>query len=155
MSNHLKTNKRGLVVVKLLKNYASNVAGETCAFLPEIARALIAKGAAVVPGAARGECVEGDDDAPAITTRQFHPLDHDKDGKKGGSLPSGQRDELADLQAEFVALTGQEPDKRWGRARLEAEIAKARDAAVSDAGEPEGEGDDDDAAAYDEAGADA
>lgn len=47
-----------------------------------------------------------------------HPLDHDADGRKGGSLPASQRgkDEL------YAALdaAGIEYDKRWGRARLEA-----------------------------------
>ncbi len=56
-----------------------------------------------------------------------HPLDHDGDGSPGGSLPADQRgDDVSALRAEYEALTGSTPDKRWGVPRLKSEIAKAR-----------------------------
>lgn len=46
MPKALLPNKHGLVVVTLTKNYGSNVAGDRAGFLPEIAAALVASGAA-------------------------------------------------------------------------------------------------------------
>lgn len=82
-------NKAGLVSVKLMKNYASNVAGETAGFLPEIAEALVKSGIAHLPGQPpktdeaekpkRGKKAEepktdeaeNGEDAPEVTTRKF------------------------------------------------------------------------------------
>lgn len=52
------------------------------------------------------------------------PLDHDGNGKPGGSKPSSERG-LADLQAEYERFAGVKPDMRWGEGRLRAEIRKA------------------------------
>ncbi len=46
MPKALLPNKHGLVVVTLTKNYGSNVAGDRAGFLPEVAAALVAQGAA-------------------------------------------------------------------------------------------------------------
>jgi hypothetical protein len=46
------------------------------------------------------------------------PLDHDGDGRKGGSLPASQRGK-DDLYTALDAA-GIQYDKRWGRTRLEA-----------------------------------
>ena len=51
----------------------------------------------------------------------FHPLDHDKDGEKGGSLPAAERgkDEIwAELEARGI-----EYDRRWGMKRLQSLLA--------------------------------
>jgi len=56
-----------------------------------------------------------------------HPLDHDGDGNPGGSLPADKRgDDVASLRAEYEALTGKAPDRRWGESRLKKEIKKAK-----------------------------
>ena len=56
------------------------------------------------------------------------PLDHDGDGKRGGSKPaSDEGDEVAALRSKYTELTGEEPDGRWGKKRLRDEIAKAKD----------------------------
>ena len=61
-------NKNGLVVVKMLKNYAANVAGETAGFLPEIAKALVKDGIAHLPGEAPKKSDEPTDDGAEVLT---------------------------------------------------------------------------------------
>lgn len=57
------------------------------------------------------------------------PLDHDKDGKKGGSLPASAADgDIARLRAEFTDLTGKKPHHLWKAERLQSEIDKALEA---------------------------
>lgn len=139
MSKPFQPNHRGLVVVKLTKNYASNVAGESAGFLPSIAKELVKKGYAVLPGQEAPAQPEAAQGGAEITTRKFNPqrdpLDHDGDGKKGGSVPDDQRvvpgSATDSLRKEFKELTGKEPDSRWGAARLAAEIEKAMEAATS------------------------
>lgn len=53
---------------------------------------------------------------------EFHPLDHDKDGHKGGSLPASERDVCDDLREEYELVAGKRADRRWGEARLREEI---------------------------------
>lgn len=45
------------------------------------------------------------------------PLDHDGDGRKGGSLPASDR-EMDDLRAQYEELFGDAPDGRWGEKRV-------------------------------------
>lgn len=66
-----------------------------------------------------------------VDAAQRDPLDHDGDGKKGGSLPEGltKPEIMADLD-----LLGIDYDKRWGRDKLDALLRKdkaAREAAVN------------------------
>ena len=49
------------------------------------------------------------------------PLDHDGDGRKGGSKPAADRD-IEDLRQQYEELFGEAPDKRWGAARLQTAI---------------------------------
>jgi hypothetical protein len=57
--------------------------------------------------------------------RKFHPLDRDRSGEPGGSLPAVERDVCDELRSEYQRLSGgKEPDKRWGEKRLREEIAK-------------------------------
>lgn len=50
------------------------------------------------------------------------PLDHDKDGKKGGSTAPEQTDELADLRAQYADLYGKRPFMGWDAKTLTAKI---------------------------------
>ena len=62
------------------------------------------------------ELVEGD---------QVDPLDHDGDGRKGGSAaPAGDADELKRLRAEYTDLAGKKPFAGWKADRLQSEIDK-------------------------------
>lgn len=139
--NPFAPNHRGLVVVKLTKNYASNVAGESAGFLPSIAKELVKKGYAELPGQKSSAQPEAKQDGPELTSRKFQPqrdpLDHDGDGKKGGSVPDDQRvvpgSATDSLRKEFKELTGKDADARWGEARLKAEIDKALEAATKPA----------------------
>lgn len=50
-----------------------------------------------------------------------HPLDHDANGRAGGSLPASERG-LDELRAQYAELFGTEPDKRLGEKRLQDAI---------------------------------
>lgn len=119
-------NHRGLVVVRLTKNYSANVAGETAGFLPEIAKELVKKGAAVLPGSPVPQADAGAQDGPEITTRKFTPAKQEVEQADAGSAADN-------LRAEFKELTGKDADARWGEARLKAEIDKALEAATKPA----------------------
>lgn len=57
------------------------------------------------------------------------PLDHDGDGKKGGSLPADAADaEIQRLRTEYTDLTGKKPHHLWKAERLQSEIDKAVEA---------------------------
>lgn len=126
MNNPFEPNHRGLVVVKLTKNYAANVAGETAGFLPEIAKELVKKGAAVLPGGPVPQADAGAQGGPEITTRKFTPAKQEVEQADAGSAADN-------LRAEFKELTGKDADARWGEARLKAEIDKALEAATKPA----------------------
>lgn len=119
MNNPFEPNHRGLVVVRLTKNYSANVAGETAGFLPEIAKELVKKGAAVLPGQSAPQAATEAQEGPEITTRKFKPAEQ----------PSA----IDGLRVEFKELTGNDADARWGEARLKAEIDKALEAATKPA----------------------
>lgn len=48
------------------------------------------------------------------------PLDHDGDGKKGGSKPA--KDEIAALRTEYQELFGKRPFNGWDAAELQKRI---------------------------------
>jgi hypothetical protein len=54
------------------------------------------------------------------------PLDHDKDGKKGGSPKSEASDEMAALRSEYQSLVGKRPFHGWDAETIKAKIAEAR-----------------------------
>jgi len=57
------------------------------------------------------------------------PLDHDKDGKKGGSKSPAPAEDLADLRAEYEKAHGKKPFNGWDADELKAKIAaKAEEA---------------------------
>ena len=58
--------------------------------------------------------------AAAVQAQKPHPLDHDGDGRKGGSLPS-----KADLVAEAEAI-GAEFEKRWNKQQISDAIMARR-----------------------------
>ena len=126
MSNPFTPNARGLVVVTMLKHYGSNVAGDKAGFLPEIAKDLVKKGAATLPGMEPAKSEAPADDGAEVTSRKF----------RAAVSPAGTS-ALDDLRDEFKALTGEDADARWGASRIAAEINKAKDAkseAPADAG---------------------
>lgn len=49
------------------------------------------------------------------------PLDHDGDGRKGGSKPASDR-EIDDLRSQYEELFGEVPDRRWGDKRIREAI---------------------------------
>lgn len=62
-------------------------------------------------------------------TGKANPLDHDGDGKKGGSLPADAADaEIQRLRAEYTDLTGKKPHHLWKAGRLQSEIDKVLEA---------------------------
>ena len=146
MKNPFAPNQNGVVVVAMKQPYGSNVAGEKAGFLPEIAKALVKKGMATLPGhETKTEKSAEAGDGVELTSRKFNPqrdpLDHDGDGKKGGSLSDDQRvvpgSATDSLRAEFKELTGKDADSRWGAARLAAEIDKALEAVTKPEGDTE------------------
>ena len=50
------------------------------------------------------------------------PLDHDEDGKKGGSKPAEHSDELAKLRADYADIVGKKPYHGWSAEELRAKI---------------------------------
>ena len=57
------------------------------------------------------------------------PLDHDGDGRKGGSKPAEPAgDVLQRLRDEYAELTGSKPHHLWKEMRLQSEIDKALEA---------------------------
>jgi len=129
MSKPFQPNHRGLVVVKLTKNYASNVAGESAGFLPSIAKELVKKGYAMLPGQDAPAEKPADGDGAEITTRKFNPAKQEVDQVVPGSATDS-------LRKEFKEMTGKDADSRWGAARLAAEIEKAMEAATKPAEQP-------------------
>lgn len=118
MRSRFTPNKNGLVVVTLIKNYGTNVAGEKCGFLPRIAMALVDQGAAQLPGVV-GQPEAEEENAPAMTTRAFRP----EKPKVEETDPEEMTD---DLRGEYKALTGIDADLRWGETRLSKEVEAAK-----------------------------
>lgn len=64
--------------------------------------------------------------ARTVDVKAIDPLDHDGNGKKGGSKPASSGDEVIQgLRAEYTELTGKKPHHLWKQDRLQAEIDKA------------------------------
>lgn len=58
--------------------------------------------------------------------QKFHPLDHDQNGKKGGSKPqSAASDALKKLRADYTEVVGKKPHHSWGEAELQRRIDAA------------------------------
>ncbi|ACI55700.1 hypothetical protein Rleg2_2426 [Rhizobium leguminosarum bv. trifolii WSM2304] len=51
-----------------------------------------------------------------------HPLDHDGDGRKGGSKPAAEGEELAKLRADYLEVVGKKPYHGWSVEELQAKI---------------------------------
>lgn len=64
-------------------------------------------------------------DAPTVASRP--QLDHDGDGKAGGSTKPPQTDDLAALRAEYQDVLGKRPFNGWDAGTLRKKIAEAED----------------------------
>lgn len=53
------------------------------------------------------------------------PLDHDRDGRKGGSLKAPPSDDLAILREDYEELMGKKPFMGWDAEKLREKIAEA------------------------------
>lgn len=54
------------------------------------------------------------------------PLDHDRNGKKGGAkAPSGDKDAIAKLRADYAEVLGKKPFPGWDAAELQRRIDEA------------------------------
>lgn len=62
--------------------------------------------------------------ANKIATKR-DPLDHDGDGKKGGSKAAPHSDDLAAVRDEYQRVVGKRPFMGWDAATLRAKIAEA------------------------------
>lgn len=62
--------------------------------------------------------------AAAAAGNKADPLDHDGDGKKGGSPKPEASDAMADLREEYAKLYGKRPFMGWDEATLRAKIAE-------------------------------
>lgn len=61
----------------------------------------------------------------SIAAEDAHPLDHDKDGEKGGSITAPG--DLKALRAEYREVVGKRAFNGWAEAELLARIAKAKE----------------------------
>lgn len=50
------------------------------------------------------------------------PLDHDGDGRKGGSKPAEETDELTKLRSDYQEVFGKRPYHGWDAAELQEKI---------------------------------
>lgn len=62
---------------------------------------------------------------PDAVREDFHPLDHDRDGGKGGSTAHPGTDEITALRAEYFAKFEKRAWHGWGPDELRARISKA------------------------------
>jgi hypothetical protein len=53
------------------------------------------------------------------------PLDHDKNGKKGGSKAAKKADDLTDLRKQYQDAIGKKPFAGWDAETLKTKIAEA------------------------------
>lgn len=67
-------------------------------------------------------------DAKTIETKKPDPLDHDGDGRKGGSKPAEQGEDLTKLRADYQEVYGKKAFHGWGadelRAKIDAKLAE-------------------------------
>lgn len=126
MKKPFEPNARGLVAVSLLKGYDSNVAGETAGFLPDLAKELVRKGIAKLPGTPDQQ-PRAEEKGAEMTSRQFKPadpLDHDGDGKKGGAEKQPPSEELIQARADYRAAFDKAPFMGWDAEELRKRIAE-------------------------------
>lgn len=125
----------------LVGDYGALAKNEVAEIPDDLARRLIRRGSvvAVADKLAPDEMTDdsgGNPDASAAgpldvatnpsTSDDTHPLDHDADGRPGGSLPAAERNVCEELREEYERLTGSSADRRWGEARLRQEIKQAK-----------------------------
>ncbi|MBN7804902.1 hypothetical protein JZX86_05925 [Agrobacterium rosae] len=55
-------------------------------------------------------------------SKDAHPLDHDGDGKKGGSKPAEESDELTKLRSDYAEVVGKRPYHGWTAEELQEKI---------------------------------
>jgi len=67
------------------------------------------------------------DEQPEPVEVEKDPLDHDGDGRKGGSPKPEGSDELAELRSEYQEKFGKRPFMGWGAEKLR-EMLSAEDA---------------------------
>lgn len=54
-----------------------------------------------------------------------HPLDHDGDGRKGGSKPADDSEEMQKLRTKYQEVVGKRAYHSWGAAELQRRIDEA------------------------------
>lgn len=54
--------------------------------------------------------------------KKADPLDHDEDGKKGGSKPAEESDELAKLRSDYLEVVGKRAYHGWSAEELQEKI---------------------------------
>lgn len=57
---------------------------------------------------------------------EAEPLDHDKDGRKGGSKVPKKADDLSALRKQYQEVVGKRPFAGWDAETLAAKIAEAK-----------------------------
>lgn len=57
-----------------------------------------------------------------------NPLDHDGDGKSGGSVKPAPTEDLADLREDYTEIVGKKPFPGWNAETLREKIAAAEKA---------------------------
>lgn len=99
-------------------------AGEPMTLSGPAARAALALGRATEKPIANVREVEPRDGYRRYERSDLSHLDHDNDGKPGGSI-SATGDEIAALRAEYTAKFGKRPFNGWDAATLRERIAAA------------------------------
>lgn len=70
--------------------------------------------------------------APSKATKELPQLDHDGDGKPGGSTSGGDGDDMKALRQEYQEVVGKKAFAGWDADTLRAKMAEAADQDASD-----------------------